>query len=61
MTKSNYLSCHIIGMNPYVKKIFNIVDLDSLNQKILKNPNLDKLYKQYQKLKMVLMKLVKVY
>jgi hypothetical protein len=55
-----YISCHIIGFNPYSKKdfieqlnkkIFNIIDLDSINQEILRNPQLDKMHKQYQKLK----------
>ncbi len=60
MPNSKCLSCHIIGLNPYTKKefsdglnnkIFNIIDLDIINQEILRNPNLDKLYRQYQKLK----------
>lgn len=54
------LSCHLIGMNPYAKKdfinelnnkIFNIIDLDNINQIILEEEPLDKLYKQYIKLK----------
>jgi hypothetical protein len=54
------LSCHLIGMNPYNKKefiqelnnkIFNVIDLDTINQLILKNPELDKLYNMYIKLK----------
>jgi hypothetical protein len=54
------ISCHIIGFNPYSKidfvnklnkKIFNIIDLDCINQEILRDPHLDKMYKQYQKLK----------
>jgi hypothetical protein len=60
MTNPKCLSCHIIGFNPYAKKefidglnnkIFNIVDLDIINQDILKDETLDKMYKQYQKLK----------
>lgn len=55
------LSCHIIGLNPYTKKdfiaslnnkIFNSIDLDNINQEILLDATLDKLYKQYEKLKM---------
>lgn len=54
------LSCHIIGLNPYSKKefilllndkIFNHIDLDNINQEILHDPILDKMYKQYEKLK----------
>lgn len=60
MKNLNCLSCHIIGFNPYTKKefidkinnkIFNIIDLDIINQEILQNDALDKLYRQYQKLK----------
>ena len=60
MTNFNCISCHLIGFNPYSKrdftnqlnkKIFNIIDLDSINQEILRDPQLDKMYKQYQKLK----------
>jgi hypothetical protein len=60
-TQSNKcLSCHIIGLNPYSKKelinnlnpkIFNLIDLDTINQQILGDPQLDKMFKQYQKLK----------
>ena len=54
------LSCHVIGMNPYSKKefmeefnnkIFNIIDLDSINQEIRDDPELDRLYGQFMKLK----------
>ena len=47
-------------MNPYNKKefiqglnnkIFNVIDLDTINQLILKNPELDKLYNMFIKLK----------
>lgn len=60
MSNTKCLSCHIIGFNPYSKKtfidklnnkIFNIIDLDQINQEILKKPELDKMYRQYQKLK----------
>jgi hypothetical protein len=60
MTISNHLSCHLVGFNPYSKKefidnlnnkIFNVIDLDTINQNILKTHELDKLYKQFQKLK----------
>jgi hypothetical protein len=60
MEEYECLSCHIIGLNPYTKKtfvdslnlkIFNIIDLDVINQEILKEPQLDKLYQQFQKLK----------
>lgn len=59
-SNTKYLSCHIIGFNPYSKKtfvdklngkIFNVIDLDQINQEILKKPELDKMYHQYQKLK----------
>lgn len=54
------LSCHIIGLNPYLKndittnlniRFFNIIDLDTVNQDILHDENMDKMYFQYQKLK----------
>lgn len=54
------LSCHLIGFNPYSKKdfvdqlnkkTFNVIDLDLINQQIFKDEQLDKMYKQYQKLK----------
>lgn len=60
MSHFKCISCHIIGFNPYSKidfvkqlnkKIFNIIDLDCINQEILRDPQLDKMYKQYQKLK----------
>jgi hypothetical protein len=60
MANSKCLSCHIIGLNPFTKKnftdnlnekIFNVIDLDLINQEILKTPELDKFYRQYQKLK----------
>lgn len=60
INQSKCLSCHIIGFNPYSKKtfvdklnnkIFNVIDLDVINQEILKKPELDKMYQQYQKLK----------
>lgn len=60
MSHLKCISCHIIGFNPYSKiefvkqlnkKIFNIIDLDLINQEILKDSQLDKMYKQYQKLK----------
>ena len=52
--------CHIVGLNPISKiqflekinnKIFSIIDLDIINQEIFKNPDMDKLFKKYQKLK----------
>lgn len=54
------LSCHLIGLNPYDKKelidninnkIFNVIDLDLINQEILKTPEIDKMYRQFMKLK----------
>ena len=54
------LSCHIIGMNPYTKKnfiekinnkVFNIIDLDTINHNILADEELDKMYNMYTKLK----------
>lgn len=56
----NNISCHLIGLNPYNKKelvdtipktIFNVIDLDTINMEILKTPEIDKMYKQYMKLK----------
>jgi len=56
----NNISCHLIGLNPYNKKelvdtipktIFNVIDLDTINMEILKTPEIDKMYKQYTKLK----------
>jgi len=52
--------CHIIGLNStnkkhlidqINKKEFNIIDIDSINQQILDDPQMDKLYKQFIKLK----------
>jgi len=60
MDEYKCLSCHLIGLNPYSKKtfvdnlndkIFNVIDLDEINQEILKDPRLDKMYHQFQKLK----------
>lgn len=60
MDEYKCLSCHLVGLNPYVKKkftnnlnekIFNVIDLDIINQEVLKNQQLDKMYQQYQKLK----------
>ena len=58
-------SCHIVGLNPYTKKelyeklndknfnkTFNIIDLDSVNQEILKKDDMDRMYRQYMKLKL---------
>ena len=57
------LSCHVIGLNPSKKKefvqeltkkngqLFNIIDLDTINQQILKDPELDKMFAMYSKLK----------
>jgi hypothetical protein len=56
----NNISCHLIGLNPYNKKelvdmipktTFNVIDLDNINMEILKTPDIDKMYKQYIKLK----------
>lgn len=56
----NHLSCHLIGFNPVSKKdfiekinnkLFNIIDLDNINQTIIKNEEMDKMYMQYMKLK----------
>lgn len=60
MDEYKNVSCHLIGLNPYTKqklldnidsKKVNIIDLDVLNQNILQNEHLDKLYLQFQKLK----------
>jgi len=56
----NQLSCHLIGFNPFSKKefiekinnkLFNIIDLDSINQDIIKDKEMDKMYTLYMKLK----------
>ena len=56
----NHLSCHLIGFNPFSKKdfiekinnkLFNIIDLDNINQNIIKNEEMDKMYTMYMKLK----------
>ncbi len=50
----------MIGMNPYTKKkfiekinnkVFNVIDLDSINHNILSDVELDKMYNMYIKLK----------
>jgi hypothetical protein len=60
MDNDKCLSCHLIGLNPYDKKefidninnkIFNVIDLDLINQEILKTPEIDKMYRQFMKLK----------
>ena len=57
MENFNFI-CHIIGLNAItkqkledIKPNFNIIDLDIINQDILNNPYLDKLYKKYEKFK----------
>ena len=54
------LTCHIIGLNIKNKKYFidkidnkyyNIIDLDQINNSILADSKLDKLYEQFTKLK----------
>ena len=56
----NCLTCHIIGLNPIPKKelietvnkkIFNLIDLDEINEQILKDDNMNAMFKSYQKLK----------
>ena len=56
----NNLTCHIVGLNPISKKelieelnkkIFNPIDLDDINQEIINDNEMDKMYKQYQKFK----------
>jgi hypothetical protein len=56
----NCLTCHIVGLNPLTKKelieelnkkVFNPVDLDEINQHIINDNEMDKMYKQYQKFK----------
>lgn len=57
MENYNFI-CHIIGLNLQTKKKieelknqFNIIDLDIINQKIISDEYLDKLYTKYEKLK----------
>lgn len=56
----NILTCHIIGLNPISKKelienlnnkIFNAIDLDDINNLILKDDSMNSMFKSYQKLK----------
>jgi hypothetical protein len=56
----NNLLCHIIGFNiknkktfieSIDKKFFNVIDLDEINNEILNDSQLDKLFRQYIKLK----------
>ena len=56
----NILTCHIIGLNPYSKKelidslnttIFNAIDLDDINEKIIKEDTMNLMFKSYQKMK----------
>ena len=56
----NNIICHIMGLNPITKKIFinslnkqkyYIMDLDNINDKILKDNEMDKMFKKYDKLK----------
>ena len=56
----NNLTCHIVGLNPISKKelfeelnkkVFNSIDLDDINQEIINDNEMDKMYKQYQKFK----------
>jgi hypothetical protein len=56
----NILTCHIIGLNPYSKKelidslnttIFNPIDLDDINEKIIKEDTMNLMFKSYQKMK----------
>jgi hypothetical protein len=56
----NCLTCHIVGFNPILKqefinllnpKLFNPIDLDEINQKILLDNNMDTMFKSYQKMK----------
>ena len=60
MDEYKTVACHLIGLNPYTKqkltdnidsKKINIIDLDIINQNILQNSQLDKMYLQFQKLK----------
>ena len=52
--------CHIVGLNPLTKKrfinnlnnkLYDIMDLDEINDEIFKNPEMDKMFKRYQSLK----------
>lgn len=56
----NCLTCHIVGLNTISKNefidslnknIFNPIDLDLINTDILKDKNMDTMFKNYQKLK----------
>ena len=54
----NCLTCHIVGLNTISKNefinslnksIFNPIDLDLINTDILKDKNMDTMFKNYQK------------
>ena len=56
----NNVICHIVGLNPQLKKsfnknysnkIYNVIDLDEINDEIFNNPDMEKLFKKYQSLK----------
>jgi len=56
----NCLTCHIVGLNPLIKKelieelnkkVFNPIDLDEINQQIINDNEMNKMYTQYQKFK----------
>lgn len=59
-SKNKNVICHIVGLNPlskkkFIKKLnnkkFEFIDLDSINEDIFKNPDMDKMFKKYQSLK----------
>ena len=56
----NNVICHIVGLNPNIKKkfiekfnnkMYNTIDLDQINDEIFNNPDMEKMFKKYQSLK----------
>ena len=57
----NKIICHIVGLNPEDKqkiiemcskiKRYNLIDLDDINNKVLNDDEMNKLFKNYSKLK----------
>jgi len=56
----NCLTCHIVGLNPFSKKelidnlnkkIFNPIDLDEINNEVIKDKSMDLMFNNYQKFK----------
>ena len=53
----NNVICHIVGLNPNIKKkfiekfnnkMYNTIDLDEINDEIFNNPDMEKMFKKDQ-------------